>query len=370
MKKEELKTLFQKYAAGTATEEERALLEAWYLQHNEAAPSGLPASKIEAVKRELFRRLPGNQGEFFKIGARLAGAAVIIGILLTVTLHYVARRQPHGATQLVNDLPPGTNKAVLALASGQKINLSDAANGRLLQRRGISIVKSKAGQVRFEYAGTTAVAEQNTISTPNGGQWQIRLPDGSQVWLNAASSLTFPTTFNDVDKRIVKLHGEAYFEVAKDAAHPFIVISGDQSVEVLGTHFNINSYNDEPEVKTTLLEGSVKVCIKGNHRPSILQPGQQSISDHQQLRVKSADTDAVLAWKNGYFQFDDESINSIMRKLSRWYDVQVDYAGSLPATGINGRISRNKNISQVIKALEATQTVHFKMEGRRITVMK
>lgn len=369
MNKAELKKLFAKYNDGTATEEERALLEAWYLQYNEKESYQLSGKNIQAAKNAIFRRLPGNEGQFIKIGIRLAAAAVLIGILFTVTMLFF-NRHPVKTPQMANDLPPGTNKAILTLANGRHFNLSDATNGQLYQQQGVKIVKAQSGQVVFDYSGTETTAEQNTITTPNGGQWEIKLPDGSQVWLNAASSLTFPTSFTHGINRIVKLSGEGYFEVAKDATHPFIVISSNQRVEVLGTHFNISSYVDDPSVKTTLLEGRVKVSLLGNATPMFLKPGEQSVAKGNQLEVKSVDTEEALAWRNGYFQFDDEPVSSIMRKLSRWYDVDVKYEGNISDEGLNGKVSRNKNISQVIKALEATQTVHFKLEGRRITVMK
>jgi len=371
MQKEKLQELFKKYAAGACTEQEKALLEAWYLQHNEAEPTHLSAAKIEAAKNELFRRLPGNQGEFFKVGARMAAAAVLIGILITVTLLYFVRRQPAATAQIAHDLPPGSNKATLTLATGKKINLTDARNGVLLRQAGVQATKNGSGQVTFTFPKTTGNDHsQNTVATPKGGQWEVRLSDGTQIWLNAASSITFPASFANLENRIVTLTGEAYFEVAKDKSHPFIVISGQQSVEVLGTHFNINSYEDEPNIKTTLLEGSVKVSQLGKKNPHVLVPGQQSVASASGITVKAVDTDEAVAWKEGYFQFDDEPISSVMRKLSRWYDVDVHYADTVSTEGMNGRVSRNKNISQVIKALEATKTVHFKVEGRRVLVMK
>ncbi|MGN6396664.1 MAG: FecR family protein [Mucilaginibacter sp.] len=370
MTKEELKKLFSKYNDGTATEEERALLEAWYLQYNEKEPYQLSRKNIQAVKNEIFRRLPGNQGQFFKIGIRLAAAAVLIGILFAVTLLFFVNHRPCKSSALAYDLPPGTNKAVLTLANGKQLNLSDASNGHLYQQQGVKIIKSQSGQVVFDYSGDEAVAEQNTITTPNGGQWRIKLPDGSQVWLNAASSLTFPTSFHHSVNRIVKLSGEGYFEVAKDATHPFIVISGNQQVEVLGTHFNINSYPDEPAMKTTLLEGRVKVSLPGHKNDRVLEPGKQAVVTSNGIEINNVDTDVAIAWKQGDFRFDAEPVSSAMRKLARWYNVEVQYQGQVKDEKIDGIVSRNKNISQVIKALEATKTVHFKLEGRRITVMK
>lgn len=369
MQKEVLKSLFKKYNEGTCTEEEKAILEAWYLQHNETVD--IPSrNKITAAKNLIFLKLPGNQSAFPKIGLRLAAAAVLVGIVISAIVLLMDRRQS-GPHPIANDLPPGKNKATLTLANHQQINLTDAANGQLVATKGLLITKTANGIAHFDFSGKNNNTNQiNTLATPKGGQWELKLPDGTNVWLNSASALHFPNTFKNQQKRIVTLEGEAYFEVAKDAAHPFIVISGNQQVEVLGTHFNINNYSDEPCIKTTLLEGSVRVRARGDARPSMLKPGQQSVTTGDQLEVKSVDTDEVMAWKNGYFQFDDEPITSIMRKLSRWYDVQVNYEDGISTEGINGRVSRNNNISQVIKALEATKTVHFKLEGRRITVMK
>lgn len=370
MEKEKLKELFAKYAAGTCNEEEKSLLESWYLQHNEDIPP-INERHLEKAKRFIFLKLPGNEIVFPKIGLRLAAAAVLIGIVLSAIFLIMDRQHSRTHQMLANDLPPGKNKATLTLANHQRINLTDAANGKLVAAQGLLITKTANGITHFDFSGKNNIPNQiNTLATPKGGQWELKLPDGTNVWLNSASALHFPNTFNNQQKRIVTLEGEAYFEVAKDAAHPFIVIAANQQVEVLGTHFNINSYSDEPSVKTTLLEGSVKVSITGKNRPSILNPGQQSINDGHQIKVTSVDIDAVIAWKNGYFQFDDEPISSIMRKLSRWYDLQVVYQDTIKNERIDGYVSRNKNISQVIKALEATKTVQFKLEGRRITVMK
>lgn len=370
MKKEELKELFKKYHDGTCTEEEKALLETWYLQHNEDYEV-IKQHRLKAVKNLIFLKLPGNESTFPKIGLRLAAAAVLIGIVISAVFLIMDRQRSRTDQMLANDLPPGKNKAILTLANHQRFNLTDAVNGKLVAAHGLLITKTANGITHFDFSGKNNIPNQiNTLATPKGGQWELKLPDGTNVWLNSASALHFPNTFNNQQKRIVTLDGEAYFEVAKDAAHPFVVISANQQVEVLGTHFNINSYSDEPTVKTTLLEGSVKVSVRGNAWPSILKPGQQSINNGHQIQITSVDIDEVIAWKNGYFQFDNEPINSIMRKLSRWYDVKVEYQDSIKNESLDGYVSRNKNISQVMKALEATKTVHFKLEGRRITVMK
>lgn len=367
MKKDELQLLFKKYNDGTATEEEKAMLEAWYLQHNEHEET--PYRQIQTAKQKVFRALPGNERSFLKVGTRLMAAAVIIGILVTVTFHFLPLHQKE-QKQLAHDVPPGTNKAILKLANGRQINLSDAKNGQLVAQNGIQVYKNSAGQVTYKIAPTTADHSLNTIETPKGGQWKIALPDGTNVWLNAATSLTFPTSFADLKDRTVTLNGEAYFEVAKDKVHPFIVRSKGQQAEVLGTHFNINCYPDEPAARTTLAEGSIKIAAEGSQTYKLLKPGQQALVNGNAIEISEADLKENLSWVNGQFWFNDESIQSIMRKLSRWYDIDVQYQGEVSKDGLNGRISRYKNISQVLQALEATHTIHFKVEGRRVTVMK
>jgi transmembrane sensor len=221
---------------------------------------------------------------------------------------------------------------------------------------------------------TNKAKDYNTIETPNGGQYQVTLPDGSKVWLNAASSLKFPPSFSRlVNRRVELLRGEAYFEIAKDKNHPFIVKSNGQEVKVLGTHFNINSYSDEQSTKTTLLEGSVKIEIVSGSRPKkgvVIRPGQQSILSGERIRIVDADIESDLAWKNQEFVFKGENIQSIMRKLSRWYDIEVNYNGDCSHLSFYGVLSRSKNISSVLKLMENAGNVKFKIEGKKITVNK
>jgi transmembrane sensor len=372
MKKEEVKELLKKYHEGKCSEAEKALLEGWYLQYNEREINISP-KRIEALGKQIFMELPGNHYDFIRIGLWLAVAATTIGILISVTLKfYGTNKQPKTLTH-VRDIAPGSNKAILTLANGTKINLNDAANGQLTAHSGIKILKTADGQLIYKVTDVNILYDNikpNNVTTPNGGQWQVHLSDGTKVWLNSASSLTYPSSFDKQKDRRVQLTGEAYFEVAKDKAHPFIVLTDQQEVEVLGTHFNINSYNDEPAVKTTLLEGSVKVITKTSQNIKFLSPGQQAVLANNILVVGQANMEEAVAWKNGYFRFNDEDIQSIMRKLSRWYNIDVVYQGDISKEGLNGKVSRFKNISQVLKALEATKTVHFKVEGRRVTVMK
>ncbi|WP_316816153.1 FecR family protein [Pedobacter nyackensis] len=303
-------------------------------------------------------------------------ALVVTGIAAMLHNNYPNVKFKDLAAELVShDIPPGGNKAVLTLADGKTITLNEAADGELVKVEGMVIRKTGQGQLVYEVVGNDASAaagSYNTISTPKGGTYQIILPDGTKVWLNAASKLKFPTSFVSLNERKVELSGEAYFEVTKDASQPFRVLTVKQEVQVLGTHFNISSYAEESAVKTTLFEGSVKVKnlqgVKEGH--IILKPGQQSIINEGVIKVTKADVDEVLAWKNGVFVFNDEPLESIMKKVSRWYDVEVIYEGVDKNKLFGGSVSRFDNVSKVLRQLELTGGVHFKIEEGRIIAMK
>ena len=278
--------------------------------------------------------------------------------------------------QFKSDLPPAGNKAVLTLANGQKITLDDANNGKIANQHGVTITKTIQGQLTYTFSAksqSTDNEEQvplyNTISTPRGGKYQIKLPDGSSVWLNAASSLKFPTQFSKA-ARVVELQGEAYFEIEKSTINKkrqsFEVIvknrSGDQRVEVLGTHFNINAYENELFTRTTLLEGKVQLFNKITNSGTILLPGQQAISTTRSVKIDYPDVSEVLSWKNGNFVFNNLSLVEILRQIERWYDVDVDY-NRVPNTKYNGFISRDVTLTQVLEMLELTGSLKFRLEG-------
>lgn len=266
-----------------------------------------------------------------------------------------------------NDIAPGIQTATLILANGAKIALAGAANGQIAAQNGVSISKTADGKLVYTLKkSTTHTIEFNTLSTVKGQQYQVVLPDGSRVWLNAASAITYPANFANLKNRMVQLSGEAYFEIAKDKSHPFIVKTDKQQVEVLGTHFNINSYGDEKATKTTLLEGSVKVSSDKGDR--VLLPGQQSALIKNALQVRNADVNETVAWKNGDFVFNNEEFGSILRQLSRWYNVEIIDHGNHEDLHLSGTISRSKNMSVVLKALEVTGGVKFKIEGKTVVV--
>ena len=303
-------------------------------------------------------------------------AAVIVLVTLTVTLN--KRRtsdQPQNLANQHHDIQPGTNKAVLTLADGSTIVLDSAKHGQIASQQNVVIKEDENGKVVYEATGdvqnSTAPAPaetiaMNTLATPRGGQYQVILPDGTRVWLNAASSLKYPTAFTGNERR-VELTGEAYFEVAKDPSKPFNVKTAGQTVTVLGTHFNINSYADEGATKTTLLEGSVRVTNNAGQSVKI-KPGEQAINTLSNIDInENTNLDEAVAWKNGKFVFSNTDLQTIMRQLSRWYDVDVEYQGKTAQKHYMGRISRNVPVSQIFEILK-TSGLNFTINGRKIIV--
>ncbi|MBE9600766.1 FecR family protein [Pedobacter sp. MC2016-24] len=283
---------------------------------------------------------------------------------------------PQHQVTVSHRIVPGKNSATLTLANGKKIVLSDAANGELAKEAGVKISKSADGQIIYEIIGSASNSDQvNVLSTANGETYRIRLPDQSEVWLNAASTIKYPVSFQKYATRKVELLGEAYFEIAKDKKHPFVVESKGQRVEVLGTHFNVSAYPNENNVKTTLIEGRVNVqsvSLTGalEMEQAILKPGEQSVLSNQGLDVRKADLEEAIAWKMGFFKFQDENIESIMRKVARWYDVEVIYKGDIPQSGLEGTLSRYKDITQLLDMLQSTGLVKFSISKNKIIVSK
>lgn len=306
---------------------------------------------------------------------RLAAAAAILIALFTGAYFYFLNpdKEPSIATiqPKQNDIaPPSGNKAVLTLADGTKIELDSSGNGMIALQGNVRIVKQSNGEI--SYTGDAAKEiSYNTLNVPRGSKpLNLTLSDGSQVWLNVGSSLTYPTAFTGKERKVT-ITGEAYFEVAHNAGMPFIVQHGNVEVSVLGTHFNVNTYEDETAERITLLEGSVRVSK--NSVSQLLKPGQQaSISNSKIDDIKvlnDVNIDEVMAWKNGKFQFNGNTdINDIMRQISRWYNVDIEYQGRVNQR-FWGSISKDVNVSQVLKILEATGGVKFKVEGNKIIVM-
>ena len=303
-------------------------------------------------------------------------AAVIILCLLSITAYYYYNHNNTEADKIVQNIPvlpesneilPGGNKATLTLSNGQVIDLTNTQNGTLPTQSAIKIEKSNGLLSYSPENNKISEMNFNTISTPNGGQYQLILSDGTKVWLNAASSLKYPISFQGTERK-VELTGEAYFEVASDKSKPFRVASKDQEVVVLGTHFNINAYGNEGSSQTTLLEGSVKVNVHNNIK--LLKPGQQArVLPSSEIKIiNNVETDAVIAWKNEKFQFVKADIQTVMRQIERWYDVEVEYQAKI-STHFGGSISRNVNLDQVLNILQQTEKVRFEVKGKKIIVL-
>lgn len=377
-----LQELSHKSLMGTITDAEKKELNDW-LNQVEEKPLEIPgeiAKNKERYGEYLFQQISEQTGikpetQTTKLWPRIAIAAAIAFIVIGAYLFRSTFTKTDNDTNalVAADIAPGKNGATLTLANGTKIFINDALAGNIANQSGVKITKTKDGQIIYEITdqGTTKI-EYNTLTTTRGEQTQVRLPDGSLVFLNAASSLKYPTSFAKSAKRSVGLTGEGYFEIAKNKSHPFIVETEKQRVEVLGTHFNINAYKDEKAVRTTLLEGSVKVAPLTNNKTksSILKPGQQSVFDENGIQVTEVDMEEAMAWQKGYFSFYDEDISTVMRKVSRWYDIEVEYQGQLPEVGFNARIDKYSNIKDVLRILEKSKAVHFKIEGRKVIVSK
>lgn len=367
------KDLLEKYHNGELTETEKALVETWYLQYNDQNAQvdfvQLKKDEQESLDALLSQIAPVKVKRLWPKYA--VAASLLIGIALVYFLRVAKPPQEQQiAESNIHEISPGGNRATLILANGQQIILSQAQNGKIASQGNIQVSKISSGQIVYSAsAGNKPLTGNvyNTAITPRGGQFAFTLADGTRVWLDAASSLKFPVTFNG-NERKVELTGEAYFEVAHNAAEPFRVVVAGQTVEDLGTEFNINAYADEAVVKTTLLHGSVKVSSAG--KSDILKPGQQSQLKDGVISVNNdADLDEAVAWKNGLFYFKDADVKTIMRQMSRWYDADVTYEDNLPERQFSGEISRNINASQLLDIL-SFKKVHFKIEGKKIIIMR
>lgn len=387
---EKILVLIQKYQEGSLTNDERALLDDWYQSFNQEttdlSASGYANSdelsrqisaKLEATIRS---RKPKERSRYRRMRLPAAAAMIILLLSMGVFWHWQSG-QPSPLiavkpVKLVNDLTPGGNKATLVLDDGSVILLDSARNGMLGEQGVSSLEKKNRGSITYslneDAMAASAKVYYNTITTPRGGEFQVTLADGTKVWLNAASSIRFPTSFNG-DTRSVHITGEVYFEVAHNAKQPFIVQAGQSAIEVLGTHFNVNAYDDENHIKTSLLEGSVKISIPGQSagKSQLLKPGEQAqVSRNGQIQLtKDMDPEEVLGWKNGLFVFKSTDLRTIMRQLSRWYDVDIQYQGDVDMR-FTGQITRNNNVSKVFEKLELTGELRFRVEGNKIIVSR
>jgi len=344
-----------------------------------AENTGLPDADVQDIDwNYMYTNIVADKKHTSKfsliltIGKTITIAASLFMIIYIGYKFFDTQSASHPIAKIAKqDLLPGSNKAILKLADGSEIILNDALNG-ILTRQGKSNV-SKNDDGFIEYNELNAEGEKkvyvNTLSTPRGGQYRLMLPDKSLVWLNAQSSITFPSAFIAKERK-VSVTGEVYFEVSKDKTRPFIVETGDADVEVLGTQFNVNIYPDEENAAVTLLEGSIK--LSHNYTSKILIPGQQAIfnKNTNNIQLKNVEVDNVVDWKNGLFIFEDASVPEVMRQIERWYDVDVKYVGKTPDIKFNGVVSRNNNVSKLLKLLQTAGNIEFNINNKTIEVKK
>jgi len=375
MQKEEINELLQKKQAGNCTPEEINFLESWYAQWNKDLPLGLTEEELFEdlfIIKKMTSTLPAER-KFSTLSQKLLIAASLL-VMISVGLYFYLHSQRTDYNLALHDIQPGSNKATVTLANGQKYDLKNLTSGVVVDKSGLEY---NDGTAINGIGATEIAAQQLVLATPRGGQYQITLADGTKVWLNAASSLKFLSSFAGQKERRVELTGEAYFEVIHNAKQPFRVISTGQIAEDLGTSFNINCYTDEPLSKTTLVEGSMQIqSLKNtqNVKTVVLKPSQQvSIDAEGTITSRLVNTAETLGWKNDNFIFDGEDLNSSMRKIARWYNVDVVYEPGLKVAStpvLDGLVSRKSKLSEVLKWIETVSGVRFKIEGRRVTVMQ
>ena len=381
--------LLLKYNSGTATDQERVFVERFLaiMDHRKThVLTGFDEEKYSLEKEMEDRLLQSVREEHVqtvrivhrvhflrKAGWWAAAAAVIV--LLTGTAYWLINKTPSrqvAAITPANDVQPGHQGALLTLANGRVVLLDSLGDGVVASEKGAQVVMRNGELAYNPCMAINAPVTYNTISTPRGRQFALQLPDGSKVWLNAASSLKYPVVFTGTERRVA-ITGEAYFEVTKNKKMPFIVSINDKTtVEVLGTHFNVNAYNDEDAIRTTLLEGRVRVAIGNN--TVVLKPGEQASVSHtpdsyrdQVSQPIPVQTEEVIAWKNGTFSFTNASLETVMRQLARWYNIEVAFTGKIPDDAFSGEIDRSLTLDQVLKGLTKTR-VHYTIQNNKLLI--
>ncbi|MCX2452613.1 DUF4974 domain-containing protein [Pedobacter sp. PLR] len=391
--KSEFSQLFSSYIKGTLTPQEQ---KAFFIMADqevfqeeletlvdEEISNGTPSYSLEPSEKQEILNYIFQHAEAtavapvrsaYPMWKRMAIAASLFFTLGTGVYFYSRHSVDQQQLVYLKQMKPGKNSATLTLGDGSTIVLNDAGQGQLAEQAGVTILKSANGALTYKTSPETGKRMMNTLATSRGEQFKVILPDGTNVWLNAASSIRYPTTFANGKSRKVSLKGEAYFEVTKDKSHPFVVETNFQEVEVLGTHFNISSYPEEALVKTTLLEGLVKVSpltLKGGveRKPELLKPGYQAQVGIKGVQIKEVNTATAVDWINGKFIFENESLASILTKISRWYNISIEYQNeSLKQVTFTGTLSRYDQVDKVLSKLELTDEVEFKVSEGKITV--
>lgn len=372
--------LIGNYNAGTIDDPGKKELEQWLgadpenqlLFNHLTSEEGLRAELKVMHSFDAAAAFSGFEGRYIRpvlrLWLKIAAAAVVLMIVGLGGYFYYnsGNSEVEKALITAQAISPGKNAATLTLANGKKIALDEAGSGALAEEAGVVITKSSEGQLIYEIKdrGRQAGIKNNSLNTARGETYRLRLPDGTLVWINAATTLSYPASFAGLKTRTVTLNGEAYFEVSKDKSHPFIVKTAKQQLRVLGTHFNINSYADEGQTLTTLLEGAVEI-----NDQTVLKPGEQArLADNGNLSVAQANVEEAMGWKNGFFLFDKDDLPTVMRQISRWYDINVKYEGAIPKASFDGKVYRNLNLSKALEVLKYAN-VRFRLEGKTIIIL-
>jgi len=382
MQENEIKALLIKYRAGQCNDEEIAFLESWYAQWNQKIPLGLSPEELASDLRTISKNIPSlHQAKQRALWPQIAAAASIL-LFLFIGGYYIFHKQASEQTAQQNDVKPGGHQAILTLSNGQKVVLNDQQKGKIASQGNTAIMLAANGRVTYQNPAAASTSNPteviyNTLTIPIGNHRDITLADGSEVSLDAGSSITYPVAFNGKE-RSVSVTGQAYFKVKHDEAHPFGVKVKQLYVQDIGTEFNINAYDDETAIKTTLVEGSVKVTLHKAPSPNemagdeavTLTPGQQAVAKNNtaSLTVRNADIAAVTAWKDDNFLFRNQDLKATMRQVARWYQVNIIYYNAPEHLRIWADISRSRNLSVLLKAMEQTGKVKFRIAGRNVYV--
>lgn len=365
MTKEELAELLKRYQQGTCTATEKRLIERLHLYSHD--PKAAPSDDL--VKDEIWQNIEAHTiGQKRKNHRPVYSAAAAIILLIGVYFlyHYMRPSAAPSAKQHMVDIPAGGNRATLKLSNGKRITLDSLNAGISMHATVLSYLNGVPvpGQRTNEDQSLPTFHE---LETPKGGQYQLMLADGTKVWLNAASSIRFPSSFSK-DLREVTISGEVYFEIAQDKNHPFRVKTKNQHIQVLGTSFNVQAYPDEAVEHTTLVSGKIKIEREGFSE--IIYPGHRASIATEGVTISEVDTDETTAWRSGFISFNEQTLADIMRQISRWYNVSISYQQVDPSLRFGGRVSRYANVSEVLRRLELTEQVRFKIDERRIVVTK
>lgn len=377
MNPEKLENLVQKYLNGTSTAKERKLLDSWYRSqlsntHEWEAES---ANEVQLIKEEMFNTIkkriaPNRSRKFIPNFYRYAAASIVL-VIATSTFFFYKSSQIISSDSIALErvvIVPGTNGAILTLADGKKITLDNHALATIDRGNVAGIYKYSDGLLEYKNILHKAARSivTNTLTTPRGNKFTLVLSDGTKVFMNAGSTLQYPETFTG-SERIVRLTGEAYFEVVHNSRSPFKVRVRDQIIEDIGTSFNVSAYEDESFVSVTLVEGSVK--IEKSENQVVINPGQNALTSvgNNVISVKSADLESDLAWRSDLFHFEDVKLPVVLKQIARWYDLEIEYEGSIPTKNINGEIYRNMNGAQVLTILK-NLGVNFKLDGKKLTI--